>query len=59
MQQMPFLKTYGAKIKVAYYSFHVKTIKVCQLEYFQQLKASPELFIAAIDVNYILPSKSF
>ena len=52
MQQMPFLKTYGAKIKVAYYSFHMKTIKVFQLEYFQQLKASTERFITAIDVNY-------
>ena len=52
MQQMPFLKTYGAKIKVAYYSFRMKTIKVFQLEYFQQLKTSTERFITAIDVNY-------
>ena len=48
MQQMPFLKTYGAKN----YSFRMKTIEVFQLEYFQQLKASTERFITVIDIDY-------
>ena len=39
-------------LKVAYYSFRMKTIAFFKLEYFQQLKVSTGLIITEIDVNY-------